>query len=569
MIKIKIINFSLLFVCFLLLISLLKIIIFYEINKNYTLEVLAQSRPVSSRPQSLCLYLKWETSTWPESSVVPRTNPNNDFQLGPSPIKVSGPSVGIGVTQINSNFMLEVAGTTSVKSLCFNGQNCRSDWPVGVGSDYWILNQSQGQSQGFNFIYTSPTVKRVSIGSSTVPTTTLHVFGNVTADSFLGTINAANISSGIFASLTGGGNFSFPASLSVNTTSLVLPSVAFGGDNKGLNVEGTIRAAKRLCIGNTCYENWPTISAIPVKIPFNNGLLYEPTTSWPAVYPVVTNTFITRPASNQYPYYPYLKFIEVIERIIPENSPATTTPWFDLFYGYHNINEPGYDKALYVEESDNSYPLSYYAGNINETMTCGSKIVFKRKDNNCNDLFGGVMYYDSNGVLHLSRNEEFIINKCFNADNNDGCRGLSESRPNLFSSTSRVFGRVALELRVVGWQRPSSISESDYPCSNIQYIPNMLLQSWNKPSDVFFKITSYRRVSSNQTNSQCVGAMLRSKIQGRFVVIPIKGYDINGNEQIWGPSSLKQIANYLKEQRQDFWFVFKEAGLSILTWVRN
>jgi len=83
---------------------------------------------------------------------------------------------------------------------------------------------------------------KVGIGSST-PTSLLSVNGTVAATSFLGTLNANNISAGDFGLNTGGGVFSFPDKVGVGITSPsaklhVNGSVYFGGGNGDANSSG-------------------------------------------------------------------------------------------------------------------------------------------------------------------------------------------------------------------------------------------------------------------------------------------------------------------------------------------
>ena len=89
---------------------------------------------------------------------------------------------------------------------------------------------------------------RVGIATST-PTSTLTVQGDLTVTGvisglLLGKLNAANIESGVFGTCAtcGGGNYSFPASLGVGTTTTVLPQAlsVYGGayvrDNIGIGM---------------------------------------------------------------------------------------------------------------------------------------------------------------------------------------------------------------------------------------------------------------------------------------------------------------------------------------------
>ena len=175
----------------------------------------------STEAQVCTGYLVWP-GTW-EPGRMPMAS-NQQYVLTGSPIYVSGSNVGIGTR--SPVYTFQVNGDISGTRLCI-GSDCRSVWPEGGGGGggitgsgvsgqvtFWTGSTSVG---GDNNLFWNNLNKRLGIGTTT-PQTSLHVVGNITANSFLGTINAANISSGQFGANTGGGNYSFPGNVGIGTT---------------------------------------------------------------------------------------------------------------------------------------------------------------------------------------------------------------------------------------------------------------------------------------------------------------------------------------------------------------
>jgi uncharacterized protein (TIGR02145 family) len=123
----------------------------------------------------------------------------------------AGQNVYYGVTSAtntNGNFLLfEKGAGNTVFKIDYAG-NITTNGQVIGSNNFWSSN-------GAN-IYNLNT-GNVGIGTQS-PTTALQVNGAVTASSFLGTLNAANVSAGAFAGNTGGGNFSFPALVGIGIT---------------------------------------------------------------------------------------------------------------------------------------------------------------------------------------------------------------------------------------------------------------------------------------------------------------------------------------------------------------
>jgi hypothetical protein len=212
---------------------------------------------LKSTKAQVCLpltgYLVWP-GTW-EPGRIPMAS-NQQYVLTGSPLYVYGSNVGIGTT--NPVYTFQVNGDISGTRLCI-GSDCRSVWPGGGGIagsglagqiTFWTSSTNLG---GDNNLFWDNLNKRLGIGTTT-PQTSLHVVGNITANniiasSFLGTINASNISSGQFGANTGGGNYSFMGNVGIGTTA--------PGQKLDV-VGGYIRSDTGFCIGTSCITSWPT-----------------------------------------------------------------------------------------------------------------------------------------------------------------------------------------------------------------------------------------------------------------------------------------------------------------------
>jgi hypothetical protein len=161
----------------------------------------------------------------------------------------SGDNGYVGIGTDTPGRTLDVTGGTSDNFIRFN-RGSSYFWDIGQdsSSDFTFDSQTGGEIMRLNYD------GNVGIGTST-PSTALEVVGTITADTFdgtftgsySGTLSAGNISAGSFGSNTGGGNYTFPNDLTVDTNTLFVDAstnrVGIATTTPGftLEVDGEVR----------------------------------------------------------------------------------------------------------------------------------------------------------------------------------------------------------------------------------------------------------------------------------------------------------------------------------------
>jgi len=149
----------------------------------------------------------------------------------------------VGISTSTPQYDLSVVGTSYFSQPVIVGTPTQSSHAATMS----YVDSSKYWDQSGSNLYPDNMSWSVGIGTST-PITALHIIGSttisgnleiggvITGASYAGTMSAGNIESGSFGFNTGAGNYSFPASLAIGTTTLVgLPA-------GGLYVNGALEA---------------------------------------------------------------------------------------------------------------------------------------------------------------------------------------------------------------------------------------------------------------------------------------------------------------------------------------
>ena len=157
-------------------------------------------------------------------------------------------SVGTSTTQSNTKFLIVASSTGDTSNYAMkiwdHSQNplflVRNDGSIAIGTSS----------------FTGGAV--VTVNGTLAATTLTGTYG--------GFISAGNLQSGEFGSNAGNGNFSFPASVSINSTTTPSGGVLYVNGNVGIGTASPVTAltvagnvsSTGLCLGGTCSATWPS-----------------------------------------------------------------------------------------------------------------------------------------------------------------------------------------------------------------------------------------------------------------------------------------------------------------------
>jgi hypothetical protein len=169
----------------------------------------------------VCLPLKGNLvwSQW-QSYRIPMTS-SYKYVLTSSPLYVTSSNVGVNTSPLA--YKLQVNGSIAASSFCL-GNSCRSYWTegsiTGSGSPGQVVFWTSSSSiSGNDNLFWDSTTTRLGINTKN-PSTTLHVNGDITAETFSGNINAGYVIPGIFGQDTGNGNYFFASKVAIGTTTI-------------------------------------------------------------------------------------------------------------------------------------------------------------------------------------------------------------------------------------------------------------------------------------------------------------------------------------------------------------
>jgi hypothetical protein len=239
----------------------------------------------------VCLPLKGNLvwSQW-QSYRIPMTS-SYKYVLTSSPLYVTSSNVGVNIPPLA--YKLQVNGSIAASSFCL-GNSCRSYWTegsiTGSGSPGQVVFWTSSSSiSGNDNLFWNTTTKQLGINTKN-PSTTLHVNGDITAETFSGNINAGYVIPGIFGQDTGNGNYFFTYKVAIGTTTI---PATISATTSLYVLNDYIRSDQGFCINNnnttSCLDFAP-INYWALTGTITNTTLYPTNTNWNISIGTTTNS---------------------------------------------------------------------------------------------------------------------------------------------------------------------------------------------------------------------------------------------------------------------------------------
>jgi hypothetical protein len=209
------------------------------------------------------------------------------YVLTSSPLYVTSSNVGVNIPPLA--YKLQVNGSIAASSFCL-GNSCRSYWTegsiTGSGSPGQVVFWTSSSSiSGNDNLFWDSTTTRLGINTKN-PSTTLHVNGDITAETFSGNINAGYVIPGIFGQDTGNGNYFFSYKVAIGTTTIPATTSLYVHNDY-------IRSDQGFCIhnnNNTSCLDFAPINYWALTGTITSTTLYPTNTNWNISIGTTTNS---------------------------------------------------------------------------------------------------------------------------------------------------------------------------------------------------------------------------------------------------------------------------------------